>query len=194
MNKPVVAYMRVSTAQQGRSGLGIEAQREAIGRFVQAERFEVVGEFVEVGTGKGSDALDRRLQLSAALAAAKKLKCSVVVAKLDRLSRDVHFVSGLMAKRVPFIVAELGADTDPFMLHIYAALAEKERALISARTKAVLAAARAMELFWGTRAWRMRERKPTAVTRLERTPSPPRCSRLLLSVTSNPLARKRLGK
>jgi DNA invertase Pin-like site-specific DNA recombinase len=156
-------------------------------------RFEVVGEFVEVGTGKGSDALDRRLQLSAALAAAKKLKCSVVVAKLDRLSRDVHFVSGLMAKRVPFIVAELGADTDPFMLHIYAALAEKERALISARIKAALAAARAMELFSGTRAWRMRERKP-AVTRLEQMPSPPRCSRLLLSVTSNPLARKRLGK
>jgi DNA invertase Pin-like site-specific DNA recombinase len=143
VSKPIVAYMRISTAQQGRSGLGIEAQREAIGRFVQAERFQVVGEFVEVETGKGSDALDRRLQLAAALAAAKKLKCSVVVAKFDRLSRDVHFVSGLMAKRVPFIVAELGADTDPFMLHIYAALAEKERALISARTRSALAAAKA---------------------------------------------------
>jgi DNA invertase Pin-like site-specific DNA recombinase len=65
------------------------------------------------------------------------------VAKLDRLSRDVHFISGLMAHRVPFVVAELGADADPFMLHLYAALAEKERALISARTKAALAAKKA---------------------------------------------------
>jgi DNA invertase Pin-like site-specific DNA recombinase len=65
------------------------------------------------------------------------------VAKLDRLSRDVHFISGLMAHKVPFIVAELGADADPFMLHLYAALAEKERALISARTKAALAAKKA---------------------------------------------------
>jgi DNA invertase Pin-like site-specific DNA recombinase len=74
---------------------------------------------------------------------ARKRKCSVAVAKLDRLSRDVHFISGLMAHRVPFIVAELGADIDPFMLHIYAALAQKERALISERTKAALRAAKA---------------------------------------------------
>ena len=80
--------------------------------------------------GKGADALDRRPQLAAALAAAKAVKCSVVVAKLDRLSRDVAFVAGLMAQRVPFIVAELGRDADPFMLHLYAALAEKERRLI----------------------------------------------------------------
>jgi DNA invertase Pin-like site-specific DNA recombinase len=67
----------------------------------------------------------------------------VAVAKLDRLSRNVHFISGLMAQRVPFLVAELGSDVDPFMIHIYAALAEKERALISQRTKAALAAAKA---------------------------------------------------
>src|SRR5262249_41053225 len=67
----------------------------------------------------------------------------IIVAKLDRLSRDVHYISGLMKHRVPFIVAELGADTDPFMLHLYAALAEKERALISRRTKEALAAAKA---------------------------------------------------
>ena len=91
-------------------------------------------------TGKGSDALDRRPQLAAALAAAKAAKCSVIVAKLDRLSRDVAFVAGPMAQRVPFIVAELGWDADPFMLHLYAALAEKERRLISERTKAALAA------------------------------------------------------
>jgi DNA invertase Pin-like site-specific DNA recombinase len=73
----------------------------------------------------------------------RKRKCSIAVAKLDRLSRDVHFISGLMVHRIPFIVAELGADIDPFMLHIYAALAQKERALISERTKAALRAAKA---------------------------------------------------
>ena len=70
---------------------------------------------------------------------AKRLRCPVLVAKLDRLSRDVHFIAGLMAQRVPFLVAELGADVDPFMLHIYAALAEKERRMISERTRAALA-------------------------------------------------------
>jgi DNA invertase Pin-like site-specific DNA recombinase len=94
---------------------------------------------VEAETGKGADALDRRPQLAAALAAAKTAKCCVLVSKLDRLSRDVAFVAGLMAQRVPFIVAELGRDADPFMLHLYAALAEKERRLISERTKAALA-------------------------------------------------------
>jgi DNA invertase Pin-like site-specific DNA recombinase len=71
------------------------------------------------------------------------VRCPVGVAKLDRLSRDVHFISGLMAHRVPFLVAELGPDVDPFVLHLYAALAEKERALISGRTKSALAAAKA---------------------------------------------------
>jgi DNA invertase Pin-like site-specific DNA recombinase len=97
---------------------------------------------VEVETGKGADALDRRPQLAAALAEARKRRCAVAVAKLDRLSRDVHFISGLMAHRVPFLVAELGPDVDPFILHLFAALAEKERALISARTRAALAAAK----------------------------------------------------
>ena len=142
-NTPMIAYIRVSTAKQGHSGLGIEAQREAVQRFAAAEGRSIAGEFVEVETGKGSDALERRPQLAAALALAKSMGGSVVVAKLDRLSRDVAFISGLMAQRVPFIVAELGSDTDPFMLHVYAALAEKERAMISARTKAALAAAKA---------------------------------------------------
>jgi DNA invertase Pin-like site-specific DNA recombinase len=86
-------YIRVSTSGQGRSGLGIEAQRHALAHFAQGEGFEVVREFVEVETGKGADALDRRPQLKAALATARKLKCHVAVAKLDRLSRDVHFIS-----------------------------------------------------------------------------------------------------
>ena len=145
MSAPVclVSYIRVSTAQQGKSGLGIEAQRETLARFAEAEGFEIVAEFIEVETGKGSDAIERRPKLSAALAEARRLKCAVVVAKLDRLSRDVHFISGLMVHRVSFIVAELGADVDPFMIHLFAALAEKERALISARTKSALAAAKA---------------------------------------------------
>src|SRR5687768_17582218 len=138
-----VAYYRVSTRQQQRSGLGIEAQRATIARFVEAENIGIIAEYVEYETGKGADALDRRPQLAAALAAARTAKCSVIVSKLDRLSRDVAFVSGLMAQRIPFIVAELGRDADPFMLHLYAALAEKERRLISERTKAALAAKRA---------------------------------------------------
>jgi DNA invertase Pin-like site-specific DNA recombinase len=139
----VIAYLRVSTQRQQRSGLGIEGQRATIARFAEAEGMTVIGEFVEIETGTGADALERRPQLTAALAAARSAKCSVVVSKLDRLSRDVAFVSGLMAQRVPFIVAELGRDADPFMLHLYAALAEKERRLISERTRAALAAKRA---------------------------------------------------
>jgi DNA invertase Pin-like site-specific DNA recombinase len=138
-----IAYLRVSTARQGRSGLGLEAQRAALNAFAEREGFEIVAEFVEVETGKGDDALERRPRLRAALAQARRLRCQVAVAKLDRLSRDVHFISGLMVHKVPFLVAELGADADPFMLHLFAALAEKERALISARTKAALRAAKA---------------------------------------------------
>src|SRR5271165_1975165 len=139
----LISYIRVSTVGQGKSGLGLEAQRQAIARFAAVEGFEIVAEHVEVETGKGADAIERRPQLSAALAEARRQKCAVVVAKLDRLSRDVHFISGLMVHRVSFIVAELGADVDPFMIHLFAALAEKERALISQRTKAALAAAKA---------------------------------------------------
>jgi DNA invertase Pin-like site-specific DNA recombinase len=139
----IITYIRVSTSQQGRSGLGIEAQKEALRHFAGAEGYEVIREFVEVETGKGSDALDRRPQLRAVLASARKLRCHVAVAKLDRLSRDVHFISRLMAHKVPFLVAELGPDVDPFVLHLFAALAEKERALISTRTRQALAAAKA---------------------------------------------------
>jgi DNA invertase Pin-like site-specific DNA recombinase len=134
-----VAYYRVSTRQQQRSGLGIEAQRATVARFAEVEGLTIIAEFVEAESGKGADALDRRPQLAAALASAKAAKCCVLVSKLDRLSRDVAFVAGLMAQRVPFIVAELGRDADPFMLHLYAALAEKERRLISERTRAALA-------------------------------------------------------
>ena len=140
--KPVVAYHRVSTERQGRSGLGLDAQRERCVAFAGQNGMEIAEAFTEVETGKGSDALDRRPQLAAALAAAKRLRCPVLVAKLDRLSRDVHFIAGLMVQRVPFLVAELGADVDPFMLHTYAALAEKERRMTSERTRAALSSGR----------------------------------------------------
>jgi len=136
---PVVSYLRVSTQRQGRSGLGLDAQRDAIAIFCEANGMTIAGEYVEIETGKGADALDTRPVLKAAIDEGKRLNAPVVVAKLDRLSRDVHFISGLMAHRVPFIVAELGPDVDPFILHLFAAIAEKERALISQRTKAALA-------------------------------------------------------
>ncbi len=84
-----------------------EAQRAAIERFVAAAGLTIISEYVEAETGKGADALDRRPQLAAALGAVRAAKCFVIVSKLDRLSRDVAFVAGLMAQRVPFIVAEL---------------------------------------------------------------------------------------
>lgn len=138
-----VAYFRVSTRRQGRSGLGIEAQRAAVARFAEDEGITLLSDHVETETGKGRDALARRPELRAALDEARQAKCPVIVARLDRLSSDVAFISGLMAQRVPFLVADLGADADPFMLHLYAALAEKERRLIAERTKAALAGRKA---------------------------------------------------
>ena len=128
MMQNVIGYYRVSTNSQAKSGLGLEAQTEAVRRFVEAEGLTLIDELTETETGKGADALDRRPVLRDALARARKAKASVVVAKLDRLSRDVSFISGMMSQKVPFIVAELGADCDPFMLHIHAALAEMSMA------------------------------------------------------------------
>jgi DNA invertase Pin-like site-specific DNA recombinase len=160
----IVAYVRVSTGKQERAGNGLEAQRAAIEAFAQANGFEIEPEpFVEVESGKGNgdDALDRRPVLAAALTKARALRCPVAVSKLDRLSRDVHFISGLMAHRVPFVVAELGPEVDPFVLHLYAALAEKERNLISQRTKAALAALKARGATLGNP--RLSEAQPKAV-------------------------------
>ena len=139
-----IGYVRVSTAEQGKSGLGLEAQKAAIEAFAEREGFAVSTFFTEVQSGKRvSDTLEERPQLKAALAAGKATKSPILVSRLDRLSRDVHFISGLMVQRVEFIVAELGRNVDPFLLHIWAALAEKERAMISQRTKAALAALKA---------------------------------------------------
>lgn len=147
--KKAIIYRRVSTSEQGKSGLGLDGQLATLERFCAAEGFEVVDGFVDVASGKL--AVEDRLGLAGALDAARRLGCPVVVAKLDRLSRDVAFISGLMARRVPFIVAELGADVDPFVLHLYASLAEKERRLISERTKAALAVKKASGVVLGNR-------------------------------------------
>ena len=150
MTKPAIAYRRLSKARKGAAApLGLDAQQAAIDAFCASEGYSVQGAFSEIETGKGNDALERRPQLAAALTAAKKLKCPVIIHKLDRLSRDVAFISGLMSNRVPFIVCELGPNVDSFMLHVYAALAEKERKMISERTKLALAAAKARGVVLG---------------------------------------------
>jgi DNA invertase Pin-like site-specific DNA recombinase len=147
--KKAIIYRRVSTSEQGKSGLGLDGQMATLERFCAAEGFEVVDDFVDVASGKL--AIDDRPGLARALDTARRLGCPVIVAKLDRLSRDVAFISGLMARKVPFIVAELGTDVDPFVLHLYASLAEKERELISQRTKVALAAKKAAGKALGNR-------------------------------------------
>ena len=138
----LIAYYRVSTQKQGRSGLGLEAQRSAVQAYAKANDLVIAAEYTEVETGKGADALDRRPQLAAALAAAKKAKTAIVIAKLDRLTRDVAFGATLMVKKVPFIDVQY-PHADPFSIHIRLALAQQEREMISQRTKAALAACKA---------------------------------------------------
>jgi DNA invertase Pin-like site-specific DNA recombinase len=137
-----VAYYRVSTARQGQSGLGLEAQREAVMRYLSTGGWPPLAEFTEVETGKGSNALDRRPQLQAALAFARKHKATLIIAKLDRLSRDVEFLAKMMKSNVDFIAVD-NPHATRLTLHILAAVAEHERETISDRTKAALAAAKA---------------------------------------------------
>lgn len=135
----VVSYLRVSTAKQGDSGLGLEAQRDYIAQAAKAKGWQVVAEFID--TASGSIAPTERTECIKALNTAKELGAVLVVAKLDRISRDVEHIAGLI-KRVPFKVATM-PDADSFQLHIYAALAEQERTFIGQRTKAALASLKA---------------------------------------------------
>lgn len=134
-----VAYYRVSTAKQGASGLGLEAQQKSVNAFLNG--VPLTGEFIEVETGKGSNALDRRPQLRAALDMCKKQKATLIIAKLDRLARNVNFVTSLMEAGIDFKAADM-PQADKVMIQMYAVMAEWERDQISARTKAALAAAK----------------------------------------------------
>jgi DNA invertase Pin-like site-specific DNA recombinase len=133
-----VAYYRVSTQRQGASGLGLDAQREAVESFVASRQGEVLAEFVEVESGKRND----RPQLAAALEAAKRAGAVLLIAKLDRLARNVHFISGLLEAGVEVQACDM-PEANRFMLHVMSAVAEHEAAAISARTKGALAAAKA---------------------------------------------------
>jgi DNA invertase Pin-like site-specific DNA recombinase len=141
-NGKYVSYVRVSTARQGASGLGLEAQQDAVARFLNGSAWELVAEFREVETGKGSDALAKRPQLRAALEACRKLGATLVIAKLDRLARNVHFVSGLMESKVKFVACDM-PDANELTIHMIAAFAEHEAKRISQRTKEALAVAKA---------------------------------------------------
>jgi DNA invertase Pin-like site-specific DNA recombinase len=132
-----VAYYRVSTDKQGRSGLGLDAQRKAVNDYLKEGDWKLAAEFTEIETGKKSD----RPELVKALAACKRQKATLVIARLDRLARNVHFISGMMETKVKFVACDMPEAT-PFMLHIYAAVAEQEAHAISARTKIALQAAK----------------------------------------------------
>jgi DNA invertase Pin-like site-specific DNA recombinase len=133
-----VAYFRVSTARQGRSGLGLEAQRTAVTDYLNGGRWKLCAEFTEIESGKRSD----RPELAKALAACRVHKATLVIAKLDRLARNVCFIANLMEAGVDFVAVDMPA-ANRLTVHILAAMAEHEAAAISARTKAALAAAKA---------------------------------------------------
>ena len=134
-----VSYLRVSTVRQGESGLGLEAQRDSVARYLASIGASLVQEFEEVETGKGSNALDKRPKLRDAIALAKKQKAILVIAKLDRLARNVHFISGLMETGIEFRCCDFPT-ADRTMLHMYAVMAEHEGRRISQRVSDALQA------------------------------------------------------
>lgn len=134
--KDAIGYLRVSTQEQGRSGLGLAAQRFDIEHFGEREGFSVTSWYQDIQTGAGKDAILLRPGLAAALKEARAARCPLIVSRLDRLSRNVHFIAGLMEHKVHFVVALFGRDVDHFTLHIYASIAEQERKMISERVRA----------------------------------------------------------
>jgi DNA invertase Pin-like site-specific DNA recombinase len=137
MKDRVVAYYRVSTKRQGESGLGLEGQQAAVQEFARRAGFELVASYIEVESGKRSD----RVELAKAIAHAKRSKATLVVAKLDRLARNVAFTSALMESGVDFVACDQ-PHANRLTIHILAAVAEHEAEMISQRTKAALAAAK----------------------------------------------------
>lgn len=133
-----IAYYRVSTARQGRSGLGLEAQRTAVQEYLNGGRWKLIEEVTEIESGKRSD----RPELARALAACRLHNATLIIAKLDRLARNVAFIANLMDAGVDFVAADM-PQANRLTVHVLAAIAEHEAAAISARTKAALARARA---------------------------------------------------
>lgn len=136
--KSAVVYLRVSTARQGHSGLGLDAQAAAVRSYAAANGLTIIAEHVEVESGKRDD----RPQLAAALAACRLHRATLVIAKLDRLARNVSFIAGIMDSGVEFVACDM-PHANRLTLHLMAAMAEHEAAAISERTKAALAAAKA---------------------------------------------------
>jgi DNA invertase Pin-like site-specific DNA recombinase len=132
-----ISYIRVSTAKQGRSGLGLEAQRKAVADFLNGGNWQIVKEFVEVESGKKAD----RPQLAKAFQAGRIFGAKLVIAKLDRLSRDAHFLLGLEKAGVDFVAADM-PHANRLTVGIMAMVADEERRMISKRTKEALAAAK----------------------------------------------------
>jgi DNA invertase Pin-like site-specific DNA recombinase len=143
-----ISYLRVSTDRQGKSGLGLEAQREAILQYLDGDRWELLAEYVEVESGRRSD----RPQLAKALHHAKVTGSTLIIAKLDRLSRNVAFISRLMESGVEFVAVDF-PQANRLTVHVLAAVAEHEREMISQRTKAALAAAKARGVKLGGPRW-----------------------------------------
>jgi DNA invertase Pin-like site-specific DNA recombinase len=133
-----VSYLRVSTQKQGESGLGLEAQRKAVEDYLDGGRWTLLAEFIEVESGKRED----RPKLTAALAYCKLTGARLVIAKLDRLSRDAHFLLGLQKAGVKFVAADL-PEANEMVVGLLAVVAQAERKMISDRTKAALAAVKA---------------------------------------------------
>ncbi len=143
-----ITYYRVSTQRQGVSGLGLDAQRATVEQYLLGSARMSIGEFIEVETGKGANALEKRPQLRLALEACRKTGAVLLIAKLDRLARNVHFVSGLMESRVKFVACDMPEAND-LTIHLMAAFAEYEAKRISERTKEALAAAKARGVVLG---------------------------------------------
>jgi DNA invertase Pin-like site-specific DNA recombinase len=143
-NGKFISYLRVSTARQGASGLGLEAQREAVSCYLNGGKWELVKEIVEVESGKRND----RPAIAEALRLCRLHKATLVIAKLDRLARNVHFISSLMESGVDFIACDF-PEANRLTVHILAAVAEHEATMISARTKAALTAAKARGVVLG---------------------------------------------
>jgi DNA invertase Pin-like site-specific DNA recombinase len=140
-----VSYLRVSTEQQGRSGLGLEAQRSSVTDYLNGGRSKLLGEFVEIESGTKSD----RPQLQRALSTCRIHGATLVVAKLDRLARDAHFLLGLKEAGIEFVCCDMPS-ANRITVSIMAIVAEEEARLISVRTKAALQAAKARGVKLGT--------------------------------------------